>query len=80
MYKKKEREREGKNGNERARETDRQTYLPVIREKERGSLGGILEITLFAREQELRGVSLIRWYTASGICISWQSDKSEQYS
>ena len=49
----------------------------MISVKERGSLGGIFEMTLLARVQERRGVSRIRWYTASGICISWQSDKSK---
>merc|ERR1719495_729470 len=41
-----------------------------------GSFGGIFEITLLARQHDCRAVSRIRWKTASGICISWQSDKS----
>merc|ERR1711893_30592 len=36
----------------------------VMRLKERGSLGGILVMTLLARMQAERGVFLIRWYTA----------------
>jgi hypothetical protein len=45
--------------------------------KEMKNLGGILAMTLLARLHWRRGVSRIRWYTASGICISWQSDRSE---
>jgi len=48
----------------------------VIKVKEVGSFGGIFEITLLARQHDCRAVSRIRWKTASGICISWQSDKS----
>ena len=33
-------------------------------------------MTLLARVQERIVVPLTRWYTASGICMSWQSDKS----
>lgn len=45
-------------------------FSSVIRLKLRGSLGGILVMTLLLRLQVTRLVFLIRWNTASGICIS----------
>lgn len=42
------------------------------------NFGGIFVITLPLRSQVFSSVCRIRWYTASGICISWHSDRSEK--
>jgi len=49
---------------------------PVIRENLTANFGGILVMTLLDRLQPLSAVWRIRWYTASGTCISWHSDRS----
>jgi len=49
---------------------------PVIRENLTANFGGILVMTLLDRLQPLSAVWRIKWYTASGTCISWHSDRS----
>lgn len=41
------------------------------------NFGGILVMTFPLRSQVFSSVCLMRWYTASGTCINWHSDKSE---
>ena len=61
-------------GREETRLLEMFSFVKIV--KLRGSLGGILLMTLLAKLQEWSGVFLIRWNTASGICISWHSLRS----
>lgn len=50
--------------------------LPVSRLNLAENFGGIFLMTLELRSQVLSSVCLIKWYTASGICTNWHSERS----
>lgn len=50
--------------------------LPVRRLNLAENFGGIFLMTFELRSQVLISLCLIKWYTASGICTNWHSERS----
>jgi hypothetical protein len=51
-------------------------FKSVIELNLTANLGGIFVITLSLKSQVFSSVCRIKWYTASGTCISWQLERS----